>query len=335
MILVTYGTNPNQLYHHGIKGQRWGVRRYQNPDGSLTPAGKQKQLKELSGKKAITISGGTTMHRVSTSKNDDAKNRDKLYVNLDDNEKEVYKMMLGSSGVLKTGKAYVHKYTNNTDIKIPSEKLQTKIERNLLKDPEARADIIESLVNKGYSREAAAKVTKRINMGAEVTKIVLSTALSLPFGGIGGLSAVASTREKIRRQDSFIRVSMGDEKAKNLNKRFESELSKRGYNAYRDTNDKYNSVRAKNSIVLINPSKIAKMTEQHQLTKAEYGKAVAAFKLKENKNKLPNGVSLNDWQKDAEKEFEDIKKLYVDNKKKKNKKKIKDVVDEHDKAFGK
>ena len=29
----------DELYHHGIKGQRWGVRRYQNPDGSLTPAG--------------------------------------------------------------------------------------------------------------------------------------------------------------------------------------------------------------------------------------------------------------------------------------------------------
>ena len=24
------------IYHHGVKGQKWGIRRYQNPDGSLT-----------------------------------------------------------------------------------------------------------------------------------------------------------------------------------------------------------------------------------------------------------------------------------------------------------
>lgn len=31
-----------ELYHHGIKGQRWGIRRFQNNDGSLTSAGKKR-----------------------------------------------------------------------------------------------------------------------------------------------------------------------------------------------------------------------------------------------------------------------------------------------------
>lgn len=37
-----YVDNSNNIYHHGIKGMKWGVRRYQNSDGSLTPEGERR-----------------------------------------------------------------------------------------------------------------------------------------------------------------------------------------------------------------------------------------------------------------------------------------------------
>lgn len=49
-----------ELMHHGIKGMKWGVRRYQNKDGSLTAAGKQRERAKTKGwskeaKRANTI----------------------------------------------------------------------------------------------------------------------------------------------------------------------------------------------------------------------------------------------------------------------------------------
>ena len=33
----------NELYHYGILGMKWGIRRFQNKDGSLTEAGRKRQ----------------------------------------------------------------------------------------------------------------------------------------------------------------------------------------------------------------------------------------------------------------------------------------------------
>lgn len=45
------------LEHHGIKGQKWGVRRYQNEDGSYTEAGMKRYRRAEEGKKLFERSG--------------------------------------------------------------------------------------------------------------------------------------------------------------------------------------------------------------------------------------------------------------------------------------
>ena len=46
----------NELYHHGIKGQKWGVRRYQNKDGTLTNLGKSRKNMDAVNDIASTMS---------------------------------------------------------------------------------------------------------------------------------------------------------------------------------------------------------------------------------------------------------------------------------------
>jgi hypothetical protein len=58
----------NELYHYGIRGMRWGIRRYQNKDGSLTPAG-EKRLNDYKSKETERITKKYQVDKLSVKRN--------------------------------------------------------------------------------------------------------------------------------------------------------------------------------------------------------------------------------------------------------------------------
>ena len=57
----------DELYHHGVKGQKWGVRRYQYADGSLTPAGQKRYRNPSNNYQRISIMMSTKVTSITNN----------------------------------------------------------------------------------------------------------------------------------------------------------------------------------------------------------------------------------------------------------------------------
>lgn len=156
IVLWMYVTT-DTLYHHGIKGQHWGVRRFQNEDGSLTAAGRRRYDVDIEGAK----------NDLNKAKNDQKK------ALRDYNTATGYGMKIDQKATAKLNKA--NQKVQWTKDNLKNEKIKSRLNNEKSKSKH-RLNLEEEYRKKGMSQEEAeiaaykrAKTEKVIGVTAALT----------------------------------------------------------------------------------------------------------------------------------------------------------------------
>ncbi len=148
------------LRHSGIKGMKWGVRRYQNKDGSLTPAGKKRYDRDI-------------------AENNAKKKENRIVIDGPDARRWVKEDTKRAKGVVDSSRDMVRELENvNRNTKSRSKKQTMDLSK--MSDQEMRNKINRALLEKQYNDMFAPQKTSR---GREaVTKTLETTGTVLAIG---------------------------------------------------------------------------------------------------------------------------------------------------------
>lgn len=150
----------HELYHHGIMGMKWGVRRYQNKDGTLTAEGK-KRIQESSKEYASEVSDdivfkkGQNFDRVGSKNETDTGS---TFVSYTEKDRNTYRANVEALPIYE--QAYKIKLEAIKDLKVAGAKAQTEILLDYLGD-KPFADIYADEITKGYSKSDNYKLMRK------------------------------------------------------------------------------------------------------------------------------------------------------------------------------